>query len=47
MKLIMIIILNLKMRVICRECNIEIDTSNGYPEHELLDHYNISPKKIN
>ena len=33
------------MRVICRECNTEIDTSSGYPEHELLDHYNISHKK--
>ena len=30
------------MRVICRECNIEMDTSSGYPEHELSDHYNIS-----
>ena len=34
------------MRVICRECNIEIDTSNRYPELELLDHYNISHKKL-
>ena len=34
------------MRVICREGNIEIDTSSGYPEHELLDHYNISYKKL-
>ena len=33
---------NLKMRVKCRECSIEIDTR--YPEHELLDHYNISHK---
>ena len=30
------------MRVICRECNNKIDTSSGYPEHELMDHYNIS-----
>ena len=34
------------MRVICREFNIEMDTSSGYPEHELLDHYNISHKKL-
>ena len=32
------------MRVICRECNNEIDTSSGYPEHELMDHYNIFHK---
>ena len=46
MLLIIILILNLKLRVICRECNIEIDTSSGYPEYELLDHYNISHKKL-
>ena len=34
------------MRVICRECNFEIDTSSGYPEHYLLDHYNISHKNL-
>ena len=34
------------MRVICRECNIEIDTSSGYPENELLDHYNVSHKNL-
>ena len=34
------------MRVICRECNIEIDTSSGYQEHKLLDHYNISDKNL-
>ena len=34
------------MRVICRECNIEIDTSSGYPEYEQLDHYNISQKNL-
>ena len=28
------------MMIICRECNIEIDTSSGYPEHELMNHYN-------
>ena len=27
------------MRVICRKCNNEIDTSSGYPEHELMKHY--------
>ena len=27
------------MRVICRECNNKIDTSSGYPEHKLMDHY--------
>ena len=46
MQLIIIIILNLKIRVICRECNIEIDTISGYPEHELLDHYSISHKNL-
>ena len=34
------------MRVICRECNNEIDTSSGYPEHELMDHYNIFHKTL-
>ena len=34
------------MRVICRECNNEIDTSSGYPEHELMSHYNIFHKKL-
>ena len=34
------------MRVICRECNNEIDTSSGYPEHELMDHYNIFHKNL-
>ena len=34
------------MRVICRECNIEIDTSSGYPEHELMNHYKISHKNL-
>ena len=29
------------MRVICREYITEIDNSSGYPEHELIDHYNI------
>ena len=36
----MLLILKLKMMIICRGCNIEIDTSNGYPEHELMNHYN-------
>ena len=34
------------MRVICRECNNKIDTSSGYPEHELMDHYNIFHKNL-
>ena len=34
------------MRLICRECSIEIDTSSGYPEHELMDHYNIFHKNL-
>ena len=34
------------MRVICRECNNEIDTSSGYPEHELMDHYNIFHRNL-
>ena len=36
----MLLILKLKMMIICRACNIEIDTSNRYPEHELMNHYN-------
>ena len=46
MQLTILLILNLKMRVICRECNIEINTNSGYPEHELMDHYNISHKNL-
>ena len=34
------------MRVICRECIIEIDTSSGYPELELMDHYKIFHKSL-
>ena len=34
------------MRVICRECNNKIDTSSGYPEHELMDHYNNLLNKL-
>ena len=34
------------MRVICRECNNKIDTGSGYPEHELIDHYNIFHKNL-
>ena len=41
MQPIMLLILKLKMMIICRECNIEIDTSSRYPEHELMNHYNI------
>ena len=36
----MLLILKLKMMIICRECNIEIDTNSGYPEHELMNHNN-------
>ena len=34
------------MRVICRECNDKIDISSGYPEHELMDHYNTFHKNL-
>ena len=34
------------MRVICRECNNKNDISSGYPEHELMDHYNIFHKNV-
>ena len=34
------------MRVICRECNNKIDTSSGYPEHALMDHYNNLHNKL-
>ena len=30
-------LLILKLKMICNECNIEIDTSVGYPEHELMN----------
>ena len=33
-------LLILKPKMIRRECDIEIDTKSGYPEHELMDHYN-------
>ena len=36
----MLLILKLKMMIICRECNVEIDTNSGYPEHELMNHAN-------
>ena len=39
MQPIMLLNLKLKMTIICRESNIEIDTSSGYPEHELMNHY--------
>ena len=39
------LILILKMEIVCEECNIEIDTCRGYPEHELTGHYNIFHKK--
>ena len=34
------------MRVICREYITEIVTSSGYPEQELMDHYNIFHKNL-
>ena len=40
MQLIKLLILKLKMMIICRECDIEIDASIGYPEHELMNHFN-------
>ena len=40
MQPIRLLILKLKMMIICRECNIEIDSSSEYPEHELMNHYN-------
>ena len=43
----MLLILKVKMMIICRECIIEIDTSIGYPEHELMSHYNNLNKNLN
>ena len=40
LQFIKLLILKLKMMIICRECDIEIDASNGYLEHELMNHYN-------
>ena len=34
------------MEIVGRECNNEIDTSSGYPEHELMSHYNIFHKEL-
>ena len=31
-------LLILKLKLICKECDIEIDTSSEYPEHELMNH---------
>ena len=42
MQHIIILILILKMEIVCRYCNNEIDTSTGYPEHELMSHYNMT-----
>ena len=39
-------LLILKLKMICRKCNIQIDTSSGYPEHELMNHYKILHKKL-
>ena len=40
MQLIILLIRKQKMMIIYRECDIEIDASIGYPEHELMNHYN-------
>ena len=32
--------------MICRECNIQIDTSSGYSENELMNHYNNLHSKL-
>ena len=32
--------------MICRESNILIDTSSGYPEHELMNHYTSLHNKL-
>ena len=34
------------MEIVCREFKNEIDTSSGYPEHELMDHYKIFHKNL-
>ena len=39
MQTIILIILHLKMMIIDRECNIEIDNSGDHPEHEQMIHY--------
>ena len=41
-----VINLQLKMTLICRKCNIEIDDSGEHPEHELMTHYNNLHKKL-
>ena len=46
MQPIIIIILNLKIRIIYRERNNKIDTNSGYPDHELMDHYIIFRKNL-
>ena len=33
-------LLFLKLKMICRDYIIQIDTSSGYPEHEPMNHYN-------
>ena len=40
-------LLILKQKIICRECDIEVDTSSGYPEHELMNHYNNLHNNLN
>ena len=32
--------------VIYRDCNNKIDTSSGYPEHDLIDHYNVFQQNL-
>ena len=39
-------LLILKLKMISRESNIQIDTSSGYPEHELMNHYDNLHNKL-
>ena len=39
-------IINSKTKMICKKCNFQIDTSGGYPEHELMNHYNNLNNKL-
>ena len=37
---IMLLILLLKISLIIKECNIEVDDSGDHPDHKLMIHYN-------
>ena len=39
-------LLTLKLKMICIDCIIQTDTSSGYPEHELMNHYNSLHNKL-